>query len=132
MPETYSELATAFTTADTVGSVEIAFVNSQLHVRFAVYGSPSQEIVFYDVRAFSWSGWEDTSPSISPDRVYSVSDSKFLAPWESCAVSQTRFTHFKLGFNAEAKYLDVIATRMEEKMADPAGTNNDRAAPGRV
>ena len=132
MPETYSELSTAFTTADTIGPVEIAFVSGQLHVMFTVYGSPVQEIVLYDVRAFSWSGWEDTSPAISPDRVYSVSGSRFLAHWESCAVGKFRFMHFKLGFNAEGRYLDVIATRMEEKEADPIGTDNDRAAPGRV
>ena len=113
MSEVYSELSTNFTTADTVGPVHISFSGDQLEVEFAVYGTPKQRVVFHDVRAFAWTGWEDTSPAISPDRIYQVVGSRFLEPY---VVSTLRFIHFKLGFNAEGKYLDVVATRMEEKM----------------
>lgn len=115
MSEVYSELFTTFTTADTVGPVRMSFLGDRLEVEFAVFGSPIQRIVFHDVRAFAWVGWEGTSSTISPDRVYQVRGSSFLAPWERFAVGELSFAHFKLGFNAEGKYLDVVATRMEEK-----------------
>lgn len=118
MSEVYSELSATFTTADTISPVRISFSGDQLELEFAVFGTPSQRIVFHDVRAFSWDGWENTSPTISPDRIYQVTGSRFLAPWEQFSVGELRFRHFKLGFNAEGKYLDVIATRMEEKKPD--------------
>jgi hypothetical protein len=115
MSAVYSELETTFTTADTVGPVSISFSGAELTVTFANFRTPVQTVMFYDVRAFSWSGWDGTSPEISPDRIYVVSGSSFLAPWIEFSASGDQFVHFKLGFNAEGKYLDVIARRMEYK-----------------
>ena len=123
MSEIYTELSPSFTTADTIGPVRISFAGDELSVEFAVFRSPIQKIVFRDARAFSWSGWEGTSPLISPDRIYQVSGSSFLEPWLSFSSNGLRFTHFKLGFNAEAKYLDVIATRVEEEPNQPLQRN---------
>ncbi|HEX2852312.1 MAG TPA: hypothetical protein VHO24_03660, partial [Opitutaceae bacterium] len=113
MTEAYTELSTDFTTADTEGPVSINFSGDRLELSFTNFRTPIQRVAYHDVRALSWIGWEDTSPAISPDRIYQVRGSRFLAPWERFSVGEVRFVHFKLGFNAQAKYLDVIATRME-------------------
>lgn len=69
MSEEYSEVSPSFTTADTMGPVRMSFSADRLEVEFEVYGTPTQRIVFHDVRAFSWAGWEDTATAISPDRI---------------------------------------------------------------
>ena len=113
MAEIYTELSTTFTTADTEGPVTITFRENALTVEFSNFRNAGQKVVFHDTRAFSWSGWDGTSEKLSPDRVYQVDGSALLAPWIGFAVQKRPFLHFQLGFNAEGKYLDVIATRME-------------------
>ena len=115
MSEVCTELATAFTTADTIGPVTVRYDGHQLVVSFANYGTPIQEVTFIDVRAFSWSGWDDAPAGAEFDGVCEVTGSRFLDPWTRFAVDGLPFRHFKFGFNAEAKFLDVIATRMEYK-----------------
>lgn len=117
MAEVYTEIATSFTTADTTSPVSLAYDGRELIVSFTNYGTPLQVIVFSDVRAFAWTGWDDAPAEAAYDRVCEVTGSAFLAPWESFVVASLQFRHFKLGFNAEAKFLDVIATRMEHKNA---------------
>jgi len=120
MPEAYTLLSTAFATADTVGPVSISFSRDKLVLEFANFSTPVRRVVFHDVRAFSWTGWDDASPEASPDGIYQVTGSRFLAPWERFSVGDLRFVHFKLGFNAEAKFLDIVATRMEENPPNQA------------
>jgi hypothetical protein len=115
MPEVFTELATSFTTADTEGPVTMWFSGDELVLEFANFGTPPQRIAFNDVRAFSWSGWENAPPEAFPDRIYRVTGTRFLAPWEKFSVRELRFAHFKLGFNAEGKFLDVVATGMENR-----------------
>jgi hypothetical protein len=115
MAEIYTELRTEFTTTDTEGPISIKFTGQQLYVTFGNFRGPVQTIAFHDVRVFSWNGWDDASPEANPDRIYQVTGSSFLAPWEHFSVGQLKFLHFKLGFNAEGKFLDVVATRMEYK-----------------
>ena len=117
MNETYTELATPFTTADTVGPVSVGYSGGKLTVTFANFRTPIQTIVFRDTRTFSWTGWDD-APEAIPDRIYQVANSGFLAPWERFSVGGAPFLHFKLGFNAEGKFLDVVATKMEYGASD--------------
>lgn len=120
MSEVYTELDTQFTTADTVGPVSISYLGGKLSVTFANFRTPIQTIVFHDTRAFSWNGWDGTSAEISPDRIYQVTGSALLAPWLRFSVRDAPFLHFKLGFNAEGKFLDVVATRMDYQMSEQA------------
>ncbi|MBL9200424.1 MAG: hypothetical protein JNL39_07950 [Opitutaceae bacterium] len=113
MGEVYIELPTAFTTADTVGPILMSFSGDKLTVTFANFRTPLHTVIFRNVRAFYWYGWESTSPEARPDRVYEVRDSEFLAPWTRFCVERTPFRHFKLGFNAEGKFLDVVATHLD-------------------
>ena len=113
MTEGYTELDTLFTTADTVGPVSMHFSGSELSVTFANFQTPMQTVIFHDVRVFTWTGWNDASADTSPDRVYQVTGSVLLAPWERFSVGNLPYLHFKLGFNAEGKFLDVVATRMD-------------------
>lgn len=115
MPEVHSELETSFTTADTEGPVEIHFSSGTLAVTFFNFRTPPQTVLFHHAREFSWTGWDHASQEAKPDSVYEVTGSKLLAPFERFAVEGRRFRHFRLGFNAEAKFLDVIATNMEPK-----------------
>lgn len=115
MSEVYIELPAPFTTADTIGPVSISYSGDKLAVTFANYGTPVKTVVFHDVRAFSWTGWDDASPEASPDRVYRVEGSAFLAPWLRFSVGGVLFLHFKLGFVSEGKFLDIVVTRMEQK-----------------
>ncbi len=115
MAEIYTELTTTFTTADTEGPVTITFRANTVTVEFSNFRTPAQKVVLHDARAFSWIGWEGTSEKLSPDRIYRVDGSDLLIPWSSFAVKERPFLHFKLGFNAEGKFLDVIATRMEHQ-----------------
>lgn len=112
MSESYIELSPPFTTADTEGPVRLSFDGSCLVAEFSNYKTSTQRLVFSDVRSFAWTGWEGTPTGISPDRIYEVKDSKMLAGFAGFLVGELSFRHFKLGFNAEAKYLDVIATTM--------------------
>jgi hypothetical protein len=118
VPEVYTELPTSFTTADTEGPVSIQFAGDELTVTFANFRTPLQTVVFHDVRAFSWTGWDDAPVAARPDSVYQLTGSAFLAPWERFSVGDLRFVHFKLGFNAEGKFLDIVATRMEHRIAE--------------
>jgi hypothetical protein len=112
MREVYKKLATSFTTADTEGPVSINFDGKELVVTFTNFRTPIQKVVFYDARAFSWTGWEDVSPEAEYDGVCEVTGSMFLEPWERFSVQGFPFVHFKLGFNACGMFLDVVATRM--------------------
>lgn len=120
MAETYEELSTGFSTADTLGSIRICLNSDVLNVDFESSDGKRRRVIFSDVRAFAWNGWEGTSADISPDRIYQVGGSTFLAPWESFSVDGKRFVHYKLGFNAEGKYLDIIATSMSEVESSPS------------
>jgi hypothetical protein len=113
MAETYTELETTFTTADTEGHVAMILRENMLKIEFSNFRTPIQTVIFHHVRAFTWTGWEGTSEKISPDRIYQVAGSELLAPFTRFAVNGAPFLHFKLGFNAEAKFLDVVSTRME-------------------
>lgn len=115
MTEAYSELSTGFSTADTVGPIAVCFSGEVLHVDFEGVDGKKRRVLFSNVRAFAWSGWDATSPDASPDRIYQVRGSSLLAPWENVRVGEQRFVHYKLGFNAEGKYLDVVATSMCQK-----------------
>ena len=118
MIEVSAELLTPFTTADTIGPVSVSYSGDKLAVTFANHGTPVQTVEFSDVRAFSWTGWDDVPAEASPDRVYRVEGSAFLAPWQRFSVGGAPFIHFKLGFVSEGKFLDVVATRMEQKPAN--------------
>ena len=118
MPETHTELETLFTTADTEGPISIHFSDQTLSITFANFRTPPQTVVFHHAREFSWTGWEQASADARPDSVYEVTGSAFLAPFMRFAVEGRPFRHFRLGFNVEGKFLDVIATDMEHKMAN--------------
>ena len=117
MAEVYTELTTSFTTADTTSPVSLAYDGRELVVSFTNHSTPVQRVVFSDVRAFSWVGWDDAPAGAAFDGACEVVGSQFLSPWERFSVGNLPFRHFKLGFNAEGKFLDVIATRMEHKNA---------------
>ncbi len=115
MAEVYIELSTAFTTADTIGPISVMFSDEKLTVTFSNFRTPVQAVIFHNVRAFSWNGWADASSGARPDSVYEVEGSEFLAPWNRFSVRSVPFRHYKLGFNAEGKFLDVVATHMNQK-----------------
>ena len=120
MPEAHTELETLFTTADTEGPISINFSEQTLSITFTNFRTPPQTLVFYHAREFSWTGWAHASADAKPDRVYEVTGSAFLAPFTTFAVEGRPFRHFRLGFNAVGKFLDVIATDMETKRANQA------------
>jgi hypothetical protein len=115
MSELHTELTTSFTTADTEGAVSIQFSGATLSVTFSNFRTSPQIVTFHHAREFSWTGWEHASSDAKPDSVYEVTGSALLAPFLRFAVEGRPFRHFRLGFNAEGKFLDVIAIEMEYK-----------------
>ena len=118
MPEHYEQISREFTTADTEGPVVIKFEGDKLTVEFRNFRTPLQRVVFSDVRAFSWTDWNNAPTGARPDEVYRVTGSTLLAPFERSAVGEKPFAHYKLGFCAEGKWLDVVATTMQYKRPD--------------
>jgi hypothetical protein len=113
MSEVHLELETPFTTADTEGPLVMHFSGATLSVTFSNFRTPPQTVVFHYAREFSWTGWDHASADAKPDSVYEITGSALLAPFTRFAAGGLRFRHFRLGFNAEGKFLDVIATGME-------------------
>ncbi len=92
------------------------FANDELVVEFSNFNTSVQRTIFYDVRAFSWTEWDNASTDAKPDRIYQVTGSQLLLPWSEFSIGELPFIHLKLGFNAQSKFLDVITTRMESKL----------------
>jgi hypothetical protein len=117
MIEQYTELDATFTTADTEGDVLISYQGDVLTVSFRSFGTPLQIVRFLDARVFCWTGWEHATSDAPVDRACEVTRSSLLEPFMRFSVKEYSFRHFRLGFNAKGRYLDVIATRLEHSSA---------------
>jgi len=116
MSEVYKEITTAFSTADTESPVELNFKANRLIARFLDWQRHEVQIEFSDVVALRWDDNYLPSITISPDRVYEVENSEWIAALQENGGlgSSEQHIHLKLGFNDEGKFLDVIATQMNE------------------
>ena len=113
MPETQSELQTSFSTADTDGPLSVNFSGETLSITFTYFKGLARTVVFHQTREFSWTDWQLAPANTKWDSIYEVTGSALLSTYTGFAAEGRPFRHFRLGFNAQGKFLDVIATEME-------------------
>src|SRR5262245_19326761 len=105
----YRSVNLGFSTAD-AEDVTLAFDRTELHLIFRDWREETVEHTFKDVLAFKWDG-ELSIDTIRDDTCYEVIDSSWLEEQARLqGENQTRFTHYKLCFNA-CGVLDVLCIR---------------------
>jgi len=119
MATKYIEVDTSFSTADTEPGISLVYIDRKLTLTFSSWRSEPTVVVFYDVPAFRWDESWSSYTDIAPERVYRVEESEWLERWkrEVLVSDSESYVHFRLGFNAEGMFLDIIASRMEHKNA---------------
>jgi hypothetical protein len=104
----YIEVDLGISTAD-AESVELRFINADLHLSFIDWRDLPRQLVFRNVLAFRWQEFDEND--IRNDAAYEVTESEWLARQADLQlVSSTEYAHYKLCFNAIGM-LDVLASR---------------------
>ena len=119
MSQRFIEIQTSFSTADTESGISLKYEERKLAVSFRSWKAEPTVVKFYDVPAFKWDESWSNFTALAPDRVYRVEESEWLNRWkqESLISESDGLIHFRLGFNAEGMFLDVIASRLEHENA---------------
>lgn len=113
----FEELDVRFSTAD-VSALSVSYSCRSLIVEFADWQGRQSRAHFSDVAAYTWDESSFGHLDASPDRVYRVHDSAWLARWPE----GIGYTHFALGFcglwPVPTGFLEVIAKSMESQDAE--------------
>jgi hypothetical protein len=108
----FEELDVTFSTAD-VSALAVSCSARALTVDFADWRGAKSTVVFRDVAAYKWDESSFEHFDASPDRVYRVRESQWLARWPE----SVGYTHYVFGFcglpPVPTGYLEVIAKTME-------------------
>ena len=115
MNENYVELDVPFSTADTIGKVELSYKDRHLKLKFQQFDDAITMIEFSDVIGFRWDDNYLNQVEVAPDRVYEIENSEWKSELhKELRINLEKYHHYKLYFISEAAALDVIASSMKE------------------